>query len=351
MAVHSQRLRSSSDSPFPAEPDHDAAAPRPPNPRGIHEYAKRAVSHAATVALLLLTLAVGYVAARQQAPEAPGMPRWTPVMVRALAAAGNVDDVVLVEGRFGLDTLPAGSKEVVFYRLTIPPGETLTALAGPSCGCPGWPVSGGVGAEAVQSGRYRLSFAAPIQVQRRGVATLEAIPAHVEVVLGPGDAAIYPEYTADAAISVVGDDPVQLVGVAIVGMESSGAPAPKLPPTVRGEELSRSTAADWEKLGTGAVAVTIRQVTLPAGTQIAPYEPIGLEAMWVERGKIMRYFFEPGATAPNGMPMVWIEGRGSPLLGIKPGMRYDLASSDDGPAELLVLIIEPAGVTAQTLSP
>ena len=34
---------------------------------------------------------------------------------------------------------PAGDKEAIFYRLTIPPGETLPALAGPSCGCPGWP--------------------------------------------------------------------------------------------------------------------------------------------------------------------------------------------------------------------
>lgn len=305
----------------------------------------------ATAALLLLTLAVGYVAALQQAPQPPGEPRWTPVMARALAAAGNVSDVVLAEATFGADELPAGNKDAIFYRLTIPPGETLTELAGQSCGCPGWPVSGGVGAEVVQSGHYRLRLAAPMQVRRHGTAQIETIPPHTDFTLGPGDAAVYPDYTAAEEISVAGDDPVQLVGVAIVGMEPSGAPAPMLPPTVRGEELSRTVPSDWEKLAAAPIGVSLRLVTLPAGTYIAPYEPIGLEAMRIESGTITRFYFAAGSAESTGRPMIWSAGRVSPLLGINPGMRYDLASGADGPAELLVLIIEPAGITAQTLAP
>lgn len=347
MAVHSHRLRSPYDASFEAEPDHRTPAPRPSERRVIPDVAKRAVSFAATVALLVLTLAIGYVAAIQQTASAS---RWTPAMVRALAAAGNVGDVPLAEATFGLDQLPSGAKEVIFYRLTIPPGETLAALAGPSCGCPGWPVSGGVGAEVIQSGHYRLRLAAAIEVQSHGAGRAETIPAHTPVTLGPGDAAVYADYTAAADIAVVGDEPVQLIGVAIVGREPSGAPAPSLPLDVRGEELSRSVPSDWEKLANGSVGVSLRLVTLPAGTYVAPYEPIGLEAMRVESGSISRYYFAAGSSEPTGMAMNWNAGRVSPLLGINPGMRYDLASGNDEPAELLVLILEPVGVSAQTLS-
>ena len=351
MAVHSQGLRSPHDASAQTG-SHSTVPPEgPPARRGVRDAANRVVSHLATAALLLLTLAVGYVAALQQAPQPPDEPRWTPVMARALAAAGNVGDVVLVEAMFGLDELPTGNKDAIFYRLTIPPGESLTALAGQSCGCPGWPVSGGVGAEVIQSGHYRLRLAAPMQVQRGAVERIETIPPYTEVTLGPGDAAIYPDYTAAEEISVAGDTPVQLVGVAIVGMEPSGAPAPILPASVRGEELSRSVPSDWEKLADAPIGVSLRLVTLPAGTYIDPYEPIGLEAIRVESGTITRYYFASGVAEPTGRPMIWGAGRVSPLLGINPGMRYDLASGDDGPAELLVLIIEPAGITPQTLAP
>ncbi len=364
MIVHSDRLRSADHTPVPtgSEPatppwwplsGHPApAAPRSPAWLGLRGFTNRAISLLATAVLLLLTLALGFVVILQQPPEPPGEPHWTPSLVRALATApGNVGDVALVEAVFGLDQLPAGEKEAIFYRLTLPPGETLTALVGPSCGCPGWPVSGGVGAESVQSGQYQLRLAAPMRVQRHGASQAETIPMDTEVTLGPGDAAIYPDYIAAAEIRAAGDVPVQLVGVAIVGTEPSGPLAPTLPLGVRGEELTRSVPSDWKKLAAGPVGISLRQVTLPAGTHIGPYEPFGLEAMRIERGKATRYYFEPGADDPTQPPINWIEGRVAPLLGIRPGMRYDLTSGDDGPTELLVLIIEPAGFSAQTLAP
>jgi hypothetical protein len=212
-------------------------------------------------------------------------------------------------------------------------------------------VSGGVGAEVVQSGQYRVRLASPIQVQSRGAAQVASIPELTEVTLGPGDAAIYPNYAAAAEIRAVGDAPVVLVGVAIIGREPSGSPAPMLPKGVRGVELSRSIPSDWEKLAHGPIGMSVRQVTMPAGTRVGPYEPVGLETMRVERGTIARHYFEPGAAAPTGRSMNWIEGGATPLLGMNPGMRYDMTSGADEPAELLVLIIEPAGITAQTLAP
>lgn len=337
MAVHPFRLRSPLDA---------------PEPRRIRAVTSRVMSIGATAALLLLTAAVGIVPLLQQTPPAPPPPGWTPALVGAMRTApGNVGDVVLAEAVFGLDQLPPRAKEVVFYRLTIPPGEILTALAGPSCSCPGWPVNGGVGVEVVQAGHYGILLAAPMEVHRRGGVSREAVEADTEMVLGPGDAAIYPDYTAAAEIRVVGDAPVQLIGVAILGSDGSGVPAPMLPDRVRGEEFSRSLAADWERVAGGPVGVSLRQVTLPAGLHVGPYEPVGLEAMRVESGEISRFYFEPGAAEPNGPAMHWYEGRVAPLLGIRPGMRYDMTSSGAEPTELLVLIIEPVGVTARTLSP
>ena len=353
MAVQSERLRSPHDAPAAHESAGIAPpATHPPARRQLLANASRAVPFAATVALVLFTLAVGIVPLLGQAPHAPGEPRQTPALVRAMQTApGRVDDVVLAEAVFRFDQLPPGAKEVVFYQLTIPPGLTLTALTGPSCRCPGWTVNGGVGAEVVQAGHYSIRLSTPIEVQRRAGTPGEAIAAHTEVTLGPGDAAIYPDYTAAAEIRVAGDAPVELIGVAIVGSDGSVIPAPVLPDGVRSEELGRSLARDWEKLAGGPVSVSLHRMTLPAALHVGPYEPIGLEAMRVERGEVSRIHYQPGAADPVYPLEIWREGQTSPLLGNVPGMRQSLITFTEVPTELLVLLVEPAGFSAQTLAP
>jgi hypothetical protein len=352
MAVLSRRLRSPHDAPTAHEPAGIVPpAFHQPERRRILATTHRAISLAATAALLLLTAAVGIVPLLGQSPQAPGEPRRTPALVRAMQTApGRVDDVVLAEAVFRFDQLPPGAKEVVFYQLTIPPGVIFTALSGPSCGCPGWPVIGGVGAEVVQAGRYSIRLSTPMEVQRRGGAPGEAIAAHTDVTLGPGDA-IYPDYTAAAEIRVAGDAPVELIGVAIVGSDGSVIPAPILPEGVRSEQLGRSLARDWEKLAGGPVSISLHQMTLPAALYVGPYEPIGLEAMRVERGEVSRIHYQPGAVDPVHPLEVWGEGQTSPLLGNVPGMRHALITFTDVPTELLVLLVEPAGMSAQSLAP
>jgi hypothetical protein len=353
MAVNSRRLRSPHDAPATREPVGIAPpAVHPPTRRQLLASANRAVPFAATLALVLLTLAVGIVPLLGQAPQAPGEPHRTPALVRAMQTApGRVDDVVLAEAVFRFDQLPPGAKEVVFFQLTIPPDVTLTALSGPSCGCPGRPVNGGVGAEVVQAGHYSIRLSTPIEVQRRSGAPDEAIAAHTEVTLGPGDAAIYPDYTATAEIRVAGDAPVELIGVAIVGSDGSVVPAPMLPDGVRSEELGRSLAREWEKLAGGPVSVSMHRMTLPAALYVGPYEPIGPEAMRVERGEVSRIHYQPGAVDPVYPLEIWREGQTSPLLGNTPGMRHALITFTEEPSELLVLLVEPAGMSAQSLAP
>jgi hypothetical protein len=353
MAVQSERLRSPHDAPAAHEPAGIAPpAFHQPERRRLLATTHRVISFAATAALLLLAAAVGIVPLLRQSPQAPDEPHRTPALVRAMQTApGRVDDVVLAEAVFRFDQLPPGAKEVVFYQLTIPPGVTLTALSGPSCGCPGWPVNGGVGAEVVRAGHYSIRLSTPIEVQRRGGAPGEAIAAHTEVTLGPGDAAIYPDYTAADEIRVAGDAPVELIGVAIVGSDGSDFPAPMLPDGVRSEELGRSLTRDWEKLAGGPVSVSLHRMTLPAALYVGPYEPIGLEAMRVERGEVSRIHYQPGAVDPVYPLEIWREGQTSPLLGNTPGMRHALITFSEEPTELLVLLVEPAGISAQSLAP
>lgn len=353
MAVQSERPRPPHDAPGAHEPAGIAPpAINPPERRRLKSVTHRAIAFAATAALLLLTVAVGIVPLLGQSPQAPGEPRRTPALVRAMQTApGRVDDVVLAEAVFGFDQLPPGAKEVVFYQLTIPPGVTLTSRSDPSCSCPGWPINGGVGAEVVHSGHYSVRLSSPIEIQRRGGASGEAIAAHTEVTLGPGDAAIYLDHTAAAEIHVAADAPVELIGVAIVGSDGSVSPAPMLPSGVRIEQLGRSLARDWEKLGGGPVSVSLHRMTLPAALYVGPYEPIGLEAIRVEIGEVSRIHYQPGAVDPVYPLEVWREGQTSPLLGNVPGMRHALITFTEEPTELLVLLVEPASMSAQSLAP
>ena len=89
----------------------------------------------ATAALLLLTLAVGFIAMWQRLPETPDEGRWVPALVRALEFAPGMVDTPLVETTFTPEELPGGEKEAIYYQLTIYPGGSLPYLAAPFCGC------------------------------------------------------------------------------------------------------------------------------------------------------------------------------------------------------------------------
>jgi hypothetical protein len=310
------------------------------------------LAHLATAALLLLLLAVGFAAIRQRMPEARDEGRWVPAFVRVLESApGSILDTPLIEATFTGAELPGGEKEAAYYQLTIPPGESLPYLGGPFCGCRTETITKGVGVEVVQAGTYTIRLEAPLRVHRAGTAGPdEEIPAGTEVTLGAGDAVIYPDYAAPGDIRNTGNEPVTLIGVAIMAPEGSGTPLPTLPMGVTTTLLTHTNAPDWEAVPPGPLNVALHQVTLPAGTSVGPYEPVGLQAMRIESGTITRSFVPNGDTVPVGQPLAHQAGSTTPFLRISPGFRETLASSGQKPAELLVLLIEPAGISAQSLA-
>jgi hypothetical protein len=307
----------------------------------------------ATAALLLLTLAVAFVVMWRPMPDARVEATWRPALVQALASApGGIVDKPLIEVAFAADDLPSGEREAIYYQLVIPPGASLPYLGGSFCGCRRETISDGVGVEVVQSGAYTLRLEAPLRVQRAGsTRPTEEIPAGAEVTLAAGDAVIYPDYAAPGDIRNAGEQPVTLLGAAIIAAEDSGTPVPQAPKGVEATLLSRSASSDWAALPPGPINLALRQVTLPPRTSVGPYQPVGLQALRIESGMISRSLLRPGDAAPTGPPLV--QSAGTTISSPRPStrLREILDNPGERPAELLALIIEPAMIDAQSIVP
>jgi len=266
-----------------------------------------------------------------------------PTQVRArqatpMASAGEP----LLEATFTAAELPTAA-QAFFYRLTLPPDETLSSLAGPFCGCGAEQIAPGVGAEMVQSGTYALRLAAPFRVHRAG-GTDEEVAAEAEVVLEPGDAAIFPDYAAAGEIRAAGAEPAVVVGIAIVAVAGLGTPAPSIPLTVEAEQLSTLRELGWGDIATGEpVTIRLQRVELPAGAALGPYETAGAEAMLVETGQVGGSILPPGETSPPGTPLAYEAGSTVPFLTLRPGNRRLVSNTGDGPAMLLMASIGPEG--------
>jgi hypothetical protein len=321
--------------------------------RIVPSFGHRARTQLATAALLLVTLAIAFVALRPQIPEVRDESTRVPALIGALESVpGDVVDELLLEATFSAAELPAGDVEAVFYRLTLPPGASLPYLAGPLCKCSGEMAEVGAGVEVIESGAYTLRLDAPMRIQRDGASQAAVeIPAQAEVILGPGDTAIYPDNTVPGAIGNGGDEPVVVIGVTIHGMEGSGVRAPRLPTGVRLERLSHTISSEWRSLPAGPVSVSVWRLMLPEETGVGPYEATGLESLWIESGGIMRSFLRPGETEPRGRPLFHPAGTSAPFMAPAPGVRRIITSTGDQPAVLLALSIEPAGAWSRTLAP
>ena len=314
-------------------------------------FGHRARTQLATVTLVASTLILGLAAIWQSTSVLEAAPR-PPALIRAFASVpGEIDDERLFAATFDAAELPTGDKETVFYRLTLPPGARLPFLVGPLSGCWGRLAKAGAGAELIQSGAYTLRLEAPIRLQRHGASdALIDVPAGTEITLGPGDTAIYPNYTAPGVIRNDGDEPVVVVGVAINSIERSVDHIPMLPPAVDLKLLASTPSAEWRSLPAGPVSVSVWRLALPAGASAGPYEATGLESLWIEKGQILHSLLRPGEAEPRGRPLFHPAGTGAPVMALAPGVRHVITSKDAQPAQILVLSVEPAGGWSQALA-
>lgn len=273
------------------------------------------------------------------------MPRPREVARAKQAAA---DDRLLLDVVFAPADLPGGETQAIYYRLDVPPGVVLTQPVGPYCGCAGEGLAQGVGVEYVTGGRYTLRLDAPLLV-RRADGGEEAVDAGSDVVLGPGEAAVFGDYATVGELTAGGDEPVTLVGVAIVAIADTGAPAPDVPVGARGVQLAQISPMTWANaIGSAAAEVSLRRVELPAGGALAPYAPAGMEAMLVETGEIDVNTLRPSEKTPAHRPFSYAAGRAMPFLVLAPENRRTLANPGDEPAVLLVVSIAAEGTGSAT---
>ena len=275
-----------------------------------------------------------------------------PARARASQATpAAITDDLLLEARFAADELPAGPAQGFFYRMTLPPGETLPYLVGPFCGCGNEQVAPGVGAELVRNGAYAVRLDAPFRVRRADGAD-EEVAAGAEVVLEAGDAATFADYAAPGELRAAGTEPAVVVGVAVTAVARTGTPAPRIPVAVEAEELSALTEAGWADVAAGGpVALRLRRVVLPAGAALVPYETAGAEAMAVEAGEGGSSVLPPGATTPPGKPLAYRAGSTAPFLVLQRGNRRLVANDGDEAAVLLVASIGPVGGLLAAIGP
>lgn len=174
--------------------------------------------------------------------------------------------------------------------------------------------------------------------------------ARQDVLLGPGDAAIYADYASDGTLRNAGQDPVVVLGMAIVTTEGTGIDLPLPPDGVKVQLLASSLTADWETLAPGPVTISLWRLRLPAGTSVGPYAGAGLEALALESGTISRRYLRLAEHTPLP-PLTQYPGVQSIFLAPAPGIRRSITSGDAEPAVLLALSIEPEAIWSTTLAP
>jgi hypothetical protein len=320
----------------------------------LRRFTRSVVPYLTTAALLVFTVAVAFVAMGHLHPTREREATHVPALIRALhASPGDVDDELLVEIVFTPDVLPAGDAEAVFYRLTLPAATSLPAPAGPFCMCRSDFVAAGVGIEMVQSGTYSLQLATPIQVQRGGASRsgmVEEMAAGQDILMEPGDAAVYADYASAGTLRNAGQDPVVVLGMAIVTKKGTGIDLPQPPDGVKVELLASSLPTDWERLAPGPVTISLWRLRLPAGTSVGPYAGAGLEALAVESGTISRRYLRLAEHTPLP-PLTQYPGVQSIFLAPAPGIRRSITSGDAEPAVLLAMSIEPEAIWSTALAP
>lgn len=247
------------------------------------ERRRTAPTFLATAALLLLTLGLGYLTLGPGRPHPPadrsvGIPAsvatpphrsvWIPRAVATPPASSGQREATL-ETVFAT-TLPAGTVPTaghlsfILWHATLAP-DTRVPIHGQ---IPGPQIT------HVVEGDLTIRVDGPLQVVRHaddttsalGMAPAEAIPPGTEVVLRPGDTAVY-GYERPAEYANLGATPVHIVGGGLFGGVIPGAAA----------DLTFVDYNEWfpaPALPAGAVRATLVRATLPPGG-VVPAAPPG----------------------------------------------------------------------------
>lgn len=262
---------------------------------------------------------------------------------RMLAAQTSTDgfETPLFDVTFLKEWQPESDSQGAFYRIVMTPGQQLTYLPGPYCGCSGERIQTGTAAEVVLSGSYSLQLDVPFIAQRVGQGEEEVEPGR-EITLRVGDVAIYPSAIATGVLESVGSQPVRLFGASITSLErDEGTFTPEIP-----EGMSaRLSVAVWDifqQVAGGDVVARMSGQDLSKGQTVGPYEMVGLEAINVAVGELASSVIAPGSSTPAGEPRTIVEGGTVAFSAVTPGTMRVLENTADGLTSLIGLVFSAA---------
>ena len=248
---------------------------------------------------------------------------------------------ILLDVTFLRDWQPTGMAQGAYYRIILQPGDELTYLPGPYCGCSGETIKEGTAAEAILSGVYTIRLDRPFTVRQPGQDDQD-IEAETDFTLTSGDVAIYPDALAFGSFRNTGNEPVILFGASITSVEVEvGTFTPPLPEEISAR-LSVAVYDAWQTLGEGDIPATLIRQILPASGSIGPYPIEGLEAIHAQTGEFHSSIIQPGASTPQGEPLFVREGGTAAFRKVTPGAQRLLANPFDIEATLLTLTFSSA---------
>lgn len=256
----------------------------------------------------------------------------------ATPSAGGAE--TLFDVTFRRDWQPEGKAQGAFYRIILQPGDELTYLPGPYCGCSGETIKEGTAAESVLTGVYTVRLDRPFLVRHPGEDDRE-VAAETDFALTAGDVAIYPDALAFGSLRNTGDEPVILFGASITSIEvEAGTFTPPLPEDMSAR-LSVAVYDAWQTLGEGDIPARLTRQVLPAGGALGPWPIIGLEAIHAQTGEFHSSIIQPGESTPQGEPLFVREGGTAAFRKVTPGAQRLLANPSDLDTTLLTLNFLP----------
>lgn len=274
---------------------------------------------------LLVTAAHGRTSVIAQTPEAS-----------PIAGPETLFDVV-----FQRDWQPEGKAQGAFYRITLQPGDELTYLPGPYCGCSGETIKDGTAAEVILSGPYSVQLDRPWVLRRPGGED-EEIQADAEVELTGGDVAIYPDALAFGTLRNTSDEEIIIFGASITSIEvEAGTFTPPLPENMSAR-LSVAVYDAWQTLGDGDIRAQMTRETLTAGATIGPYPIEALEAIHAASGEFHSSIIQAGESTPTADPLFVREGGTAAFRKFTPGAQRMLSNQGEIDASLITLRFQAA---------
>ncbi len=242
----------------------------------------------------------------------------------------------LLDMTFRRDWQPDGKAQGAYYRIILDPGQSLTYLPGPYCGCSGETIKEGTAAEVVMSGEYTISLDRPFIV-RRAAGIDEEVDPETEVTLTQGDAAIYPDALAFGDLRNDGTEPITIFGASITSLDrEEGTFTPELPEEMS-TRLSVAIYDAWKTLGDGDIEAVIGRRVLEPGSSSDPYPIDGLESIHVQAGELESSTIPPGETRPVAGPRFIATGGTVAFRQYTHGTQRLLENPFENPATLITL--------------